>query len=480
MSVDTPTEKKCDEWWGDESWHSAWDAHGWDSWYRRTPSSWDGWGWGSGSWSAGDWQASSVQWGRRGAVEEIKAEEESQPDLETLLERAYESYGESDSGSEKEKGSRSLRSLDSATTLALGSLSRESLEEPPIEKGIETEEYIAKTVQEDTPSQRPEDEPSTGVPEDKPSTGVPEDKPSTGVPEDKPSTGVPEHKPSTGAPEHKPSTVPEDKPSTGVPEDKPSTGVPEDKPSTGVPEDKPSTVPEDKPSTVPQDKPSTVPEDKPSTVSEDKPGTEVPEDKPSTKLPEQKPSTSVPQDKQQSGADTAAGGQAPPPVQEANQLVPNTDDSWRRDKYGVILSPPALYARFYRSGRMAMLEEIYVWKTLKFLRAELGDSLANDLYSRHLEIDPRMTGKLLQKHPNFPKEMTLLKSFDTIKDISQKTFENSAEFQMEAENVDEEDMHDAMWLAPTDGNVPPPNPKPREPKKAKKEKTWRDKAQDAT
>ncbi|CAE6972743.1 unnamed protein product [Symbiodinium sp. CCMP2592] len=110
MSVDTPTEKKCDEWWGDESWHSAWDAHGWDSWYRRTPSSWDGWGWGSGSWSAGDWQASSVQWGRRGAVEEIKAEEESQPDLETLLERAYESYGESDSGSEKEKGSRSLRS----------------------------------------------------------------------------------------------------------------------------------------------------------------------------------------------------------------------------------------------------------------------------------------------------------------------------------------------------------------------------------
>ncbi|CAE7536995.1 unnamed protein product [Symbiodinium sp. CCMP2592] len=98
-----------------------------------------------------------------------------------------------------------------------------------------------------------------------------------------------------------------------------------------------------------------------------------------------------------------------------------------------------------------------------------------------------MTGKLLQKHPNFPKEMTLLKSFDTIKDISQKTFENSAEFQMEAENVDEEDMHDAMEAlmdqempqAPTDGNVPPPNPKPREPKKAKKEKTWRDKAQDA-
>ena len=43
-------------------------------------------------------------------------------------------------------------------------------------------------------------------------------------------------------------------------------------------------------------------------------------------------------------------------------------------------------------------------------------------------------------------EMTLLKSFDTIKDIKEKTFEHSAEFQMEADNVDEGDMHDAMWL----------------------------------
>ena len=88
MSVDTPAQKKKDDdWWGDESWHGSgsWDAHGWDAWYRGTPSSWDG------SWSAGEWQASSVQWGRRGAVDslsapEIKAEE-TQPDLETLLER---------------------------------------------------------------------------------------------------------------------------------------------------------------------------------------------------------------------------------------------------------------------------------------------------------------------------------------------------------------------------------------------------------
>ena len=122
MSVDTPAQKKKDDdWWGDESWHGSgsWDAHGWDAWYRGTPSSWDGWGWGGGSWSAGEWQASSVQWGRRGAVDslsapEIKAEE-TQPDLETLLERAYDNYGESDSQAGSEAGS--LRSLDSATTL---------------------------------------------------------------------------------------------------------------------------------------------------------------------------------------------------------------------------------------------------------------------------------------------------------------------------------------------------------------------------
>ena len=42
--------------------------------------------------------------------------------------------------------------------------------------------------------------------------------------------------------------------------------------------------------------------------------------------------------------------------------------------------------------------------------------------------------------------MTLLKSFDTIKDISAKKFSTSAGFHMEAENVDEEDMHGAMWL----------------------------------
>ena len=56
-----------------------------------------------------------------------------------------------------------------------------------------------------------------------------------------------------------------------------------------------------------------------------------------------------------------------------------------------------------RSSRSKKSEEIYAWKTLKVLRAELGDALANDLFARHMEVDPRMTGKLLQPHPNFPK-----------------------------------------------------------------------------
>lgn len=56
-----------------------------------------------------------------------------------------------------------------------------------------------------------------------------------------------------------------------------------------------------------------------------------------------------------------------------------------------------------RSEKGKRSKEIYAWKTLKKLRAELGEDLANDLYARHKEIDPRMKGKLLQPHPNFPK-----------------------------------------------------------------------------
>ena len=42
--------------------------------------------------------------------------------------------------------------------------------------------------------------------------------------------------------------------------------------------------------------------------------------------------------------------------------------------------------------------------------------------------------------------MTLLKVFDTMKDISDKKFTNSADIQIQAEDVDENDVHKAMWL----------------------------------
>ena len=40
---------------------------------------------------------------------------------------------------------------------------------------------------------------------------------------------------------------------------------------------------------------------------------------------------------------------------------------------------------------------------MKALRLELGEDLANDLFGRHKEIDPRLTGKLLRPHPKIAK-----------------------------------------------------------------------------
>ena len=55
-----------------------------------------------------------------------------------------------------------------------------------------------------------------------------------------------------------------------------------------------------------------------------------------------------------------------------------------------------------RSEKGKRTKEVYSWKSLKMLRAELGEDLANDLYARHKELDPRMTGRLLQPHPKLP------------------------------------------------------------------------------
>ena len=42
---------------------------------------------------------------------------------------------------------------------------------------------------------------------------------------------------------------------------------------------------------------------------------------------------------------------------------------------------------------MKKQQVVYAFKTLKSLRVELGDELAEDLAKRQLESDPGMTGK---------------------------------------------------------------------------------------
>ena len=39
-----------------------------------------------------------------------------------------------------------------------------------------------------------------------------------------------------------------------------------------------------------------------------------------------------------------------------------------------------------------------MWKTLRALKAELGEALATDLKNRHLEADPKMMGKFAETY----------------------------------------------------------------------------------
>ena len=41
---------------------------------------------------------------------------------------------------------------------------------------------------------------------------------------------------------------------------------------------------------------------------------------------------------------------------------------------------------------------IYVWKSFRVLKAELGEELAKDLASRHLASDPNMMGKFVRRY----------------------------------------------------------------------------------
>ncbi|CAE7344581.1 unnamed protein product [Symbiodinium necroappetens] len=212
-----------------------------------------------------------------------------------------------------------------------------------------------------------------------------------------------------------------------------------------------------------------------------------------------------------------------------------SEDAWRLDKHGQVLSPAALFSRFYRSIRSpkapdAVKEEfkkadnssnrtqkfhdmylqfisakgnwsdstivlrarkshkevkdvVYLFKTYRDLVQELGQDMADDLAKRAREADPTFSGKSCRLHPQFPKreDMQLFKSFAYIQDKKRDEKETSAEVDMRAENVDEDDMMNAMEdaLPSDDGGLDDgdkPLPKPKEKiKQPKKEKTWRDK-----
>ena len=365
MSVDPTPEKVQDDWWGDGSWHQGWDR----SWYAYAPVSWNGWWAGRGwddddSWSATSWQSSSTDTCRReekdptihrmtghlGSLSEKSGK--SCDSLEALLEKAYDEDSDEaalESGG-KVSGRGSLKSLDSATTLELGSVSRESLEEEVqdtlLDKGIEPDdEKLPKiTVQED--SRAPQSTDQEGEKQVPQSTVQEAEKPA-----------VPQSTVQQGEKQVPQSTVQEaEKPA--VPQ---STVQEPEKPA--VPQSTVQEAEKQVPQSTVQEAEKQVPQSSP--VQE--PEKQVPQSSPVQEAEKQVPQSSTVQESEkqvpqsspvqenpeqvqlQSGADTAAGG---------GQMVkqePECDDHWRRDKYGKVLSPAALYARFYRTGRSQFL-----------------------------------------------------------------------------------------------------------------------------
>ena len=51
-----------------------------------------------------------------------------------------------------------------------------------------------------------------------------------------------------------------------------------------------------------------------------------------------------------------------------------------------------------RKEHSKRMKEVYIWKTLKALKEEFGETLALDLKSRNTEADPRMTGKFVKPY----------------------------------------------------------------------------------
>ena len=255
----------------------------------------------------------------------METEADSQ-ELERLLRRAYDEASESQE--------RNLRSLDSATTLALGSVSRESLEEPSLEvKGIETEEPLPKTVQEDSKPQQDESS-KTAVQKVQQDTAVHKDtQQDTEVQQD---TAVHKDVQQDTAVQK---DVQQDTPvQKDVQQD---TAVQQVQQDTAVQKD----VQQD--TAVQQVQQDTALQ---KDVQQDTAVQKIQQDTAVQKV-QQDTAVKAETPKPPHGADTAAGG---PVVQKVKQ-EPEPDDSWRRDKYGAALSPAALYARFYRSGRSRFL-----------------------------------------------------------------------------------------------------------------------------
>ena len=366
MSVDPTPEKVQDDCWGDGSWHRGWDA-------VWCPVSWNGW-WAEwhdeDSWSAASWQSSSTDTSRRQwqdknihrMTSHLRSSSEvsktSGDSLEALLEKAYESYEDEDGGNVSGRGS--LKSLDSATTLELGSVSRESLEEEVqdtlLDKGIEPDDGSAEklpkiTVQEDRQGQSTVQEGEKQVPQS-PVQEAEKQVPQSTVQE------LEKQVPQSTVQEPEKPAVPQStvqEPEKQVPQStvqEPEKQVPQSspvqEPEKQVPQSSP--VQQEPEKQVPQSSPvleaeKQVPQSSPVLEAQK----QVPQSSPVQEAQKQVPQSSPGQVQPQSGADTAAGG---------GQMVkqePECDDGWRRDKYGKMLSPAALYARFYRTGRSLFL-----------------------------------------------------------------------------------------------------------------------------
>ncbi|CAE7798999.1 unnamed protein product, partial [Symbiodinium sp. CCMP2456] len=131
-----------------------------------------------------------------------------------------------------------------------------------------------------------------------------------------------------------------------------------------------------------------------------------------------------------------------------------------------------------RKSKEKTKDVVYMYKTYKTLVSELGQELADDLVKRAREADPTYSGKSCRLHPQFPKreEMQLYKSFAYIKDKTRDKKSQSAEIEQRGDNIDEDDLANAMEDALPSGDDEPMagiETKPKKDPKPKKDRTWR-------